>query len=57
MYHLVVNLYYKKDITRFGLNRAKIGNNNNIPFSLFHSIQYLLQYNKAKGTIFFKRDY
>jgi hypothetical protein len=31
--------------------------NVNYQFSLFHSIQYLSQYNKAKGTIFFKRDY
>ena len=31
--------------------------NFNYQFQLFHSIQYLSQYNKAKGTIFFKRDY
>jgi hypothetical protein len=28
--------------------------NFNYQFELFHSIQYLSQYNKAKGTIFFK---
>jgi hypothetical protein len=32
MYNLVVNLYYEKDIARFGLNRAKIDKNHNIPF-------------------------
>ena len=32
MYNLVVNLYYEKDITCFGLNRAKIGKNHNIQF-------------------------
>jgi hypothetical protein len=32
MYNLVVNLYYGKDITRFGLNRAKIDKNHNIQF-------------------------
>ena len=32
MHNFVVNLYYEKDITRFVLNRAKIGKNHNIPF-------------------------
>jgi hypothetical protein len=32
MYNLVVNLYYEKDITCFGLNRAKIDKNHNIKF-------------------------
>ena len=38
MYNLVVNVYYEKDITRFGLNRAKIGKNHNIP--IFCNLHY-----------------
>ena len=39
MHNFVVNLYYEKNITRFGLNRAKIGKNHNIPFFLQSTLQ------------------
>ena len=53
MYNLVVNLYYEKDITRFGLNRAKIGKNHNILF--FCNLHYIsMFFDDVMGLIFRK---
>jgi hypothetical protein len=53
MHNFVVNLYYEKNITRFGLNRAKIGKNHNIPFFLQSTLQSIFFYDVMR-LIFLK---